>query len=230
MLIESNIITRASGSVGGCTFVPSRGGLTIRAKAAPTDRHTDQQNVHRSLVAKFQSRWLILTQPQRDAWNLYALNVPMPGPLGRMHNPGGIGMYLRANVPRANLGPIAPPINDAPTVFALTELTPDDRTEFFIVLNVLTIHFNEDDTWANTSGAFLFLFTSKAQNPGTANNRRGFRFANIISGSSTLPPTSPRNLSTAQDTQSGQRMFWRLVANLPDGRVSTSLFGSDIKP
>ena len=113
MLFTSPVIAEGSGSIAGLTASRNRGGNYLRARAVPVNPSTPAQIGVRTQLAVLASRWSsVLTQVARDTWDLYALNVLLPGPLGNPRNVGGLGMYIRTNIPASLAG--EPVIDTAP--------------------------------------------------------------------------------------------------------------------
>lgn len=85
----SQIMTIARGSVGGITFTANQfQQLIMRAKTSPVNPSSSVQSSIRSAFAQSCSRWGILTDAQRTAWNDYADTLQYTGPLGPYTMPG----------------------------------------------------------------------------------------------------------------------------------------------
>lgn len=217
MLITSQVIASGSGSVGGLTLSHNSGGLYFRARVIPTNPSTIFQTAIRVAVASLTARWIAdLTQVQRDAWELYAANVPLPGPLGNPRPVSGLAMYIRGNVSRIQTG--EPVADDAATVFDLSGFTPIAGE--VIGGQVLAFTFTNVDDWANADDAAMLVYMSRPQNV-TINFFQGpYRFADKIQGDATTAPTSPAAITSPFTLVPGQRVFGYIRVTREDGRYS----------
>lgn len=220
MKYKSQIVTQASGSVGGTTYSHNRGGLYQRARSIPTNPASSFQVAVRDFVADVTNRWLTtLTQAQRDGWDVYATQVLLPDSLGEPRNVGGIGMYLRSNVPRlqGSLTRIdAPPVVYNLGVFTTPVLTATAPT-------TLSVAFTAADPWHAAGGGGLVL-ASRGQN-GSINFFAGpYRFAGIIASGD----ASPKVLTAPFPLTAGQKVFCQFRATQPDGRLSAAVRFLDV--
>jgi len=220
-LFKSGIITQGSGSIGGTTLSHNRGGMYMRARTIPVNPDTSFQNVVRAQLANLVNRWAnTLTSVQRDAWNTYALNTPLTGPLGDPRNVGGIGMYIRGNVPRAVAG--LPLVDAGPTIFDTGGFTPVTAPTATDASDLLGFAYTAADAWANEDDAAMLIFGSRPQNPGINYFTGPYRYAAKIDGDSITPPTSPASETNPFVFAAGQRVFFRVAVSRADGRLSTT--------
>lgn len=221
MLFDSQLITAASGSVGGITASHNRGGKYFRARVTPTDPNTTRQQLIRALVADISGRWnSTLTEAQRQAWRLYSDNVPLPGPLGKVRPVGGLPMYIRSNIARRNAG--LPRVDDAPTVFDVARFTPITNPAATALTNRIQFDFDQFDPWVLETNSAMILFSSPAQNPSITFYKGPYRFGDLVLGSEDPPPSPPANLAAGFLITQNTRVFFRVVAVRADGRVSAS--------
>lgn len=218
-LFKSGIITQASGSIGGNTLSHNRGGLYMRARTVPVNPNTPAQAVVRAQLNNLVNRWAnILTAVQRDAWDTYALNTPLTGPLGDPRNVGGIGMYIRGNVPRAVAG--LPLVDDGPTIFDTGGFTPATAPTATDTADLIGFAYTNTDGWANEDDSAMLIFASRPQNPGVNYFTGPYRYADKIDGDAITPPTSPASVTSPFVFGVGQRMFFRISVSRADGRYS----------
>ena len=93
------------GSLGGITFQGSPFGTTIRTRTVPVNPNTPAQVAARSGFANASARWsLTLTAAQRQGWEDYASETPIPDRFGELRTVGGRRMYLRFNAAATILG------------------------------------------------------------------------------------------------------------------------------
>lgn len=228
MLFTSPVISRGSGSIAGITASRNRGGNYFRARAMPTNPNTPFQQAIRSYMAQLSAIWSsTLTQAARDKWDNYALQVPLPNALGEPINVGGIGMYQRSNVPRLQTTAAELPRQDvAPGIFDLGEFTPPVIVSATQSTQDLSITFDNTDEWANEDDSAMLVSISRPKNPGTNFFKGPYRFADVIQGNSTTPPTSPATIAAPFAFDVGQRVFVFIRVTRGDGRLSASFRGT----
>lgn len=220
-LFQSAIITAGSGSMGGLTLSHNRGGMYIRSRVVPTNPNTGPQGVVRAAMAYLTNRWAnTLTQVQRDGWDTYAENVPLPGPLGDPRNVGGLGMYVRSNLPAVAFSIAI--VDDAPIIFDTSGFTPVTAPTATDAGDLLGFNFTDTDDWANEDGALMLVFGSRPQNPAINYFTGPYQQSGGISGNSIAPPASPYSGANAFPFAAGQRVFFRVVVRRVDGRYSTT--------
>jgi hypothetical protein len=222
---KSQVLTQASGSVGGVTYAHNAGGLYQRARSIPTDPATAQQQVVRNAVSQLVTRWNnILTQVQRDSWDVYGQNVPVIDTLGDSILISGIAWYIKSNVPRRQI--VTAPVDPGPTVFSRESLT-DPSFEVTAATDIASVVFDNTDGWANEVGGFLMCFFSRPQNASINFFKGPYRFADVVTGAA-VPPASPAPITLPFPVAVGNKVFGRFLALGSDGRTSPSFRGSDI--
>jgi len=223
MIFTSPIISAGSGSVAGLTFSHNAGGMYVRARAIPTDPNSPEQQAVKALVGNLAGLWnSLLTSVQRDAWNVYAANVPLLNPLGQQRNVSGIAMYIRSNTARLQ-GTLAR-VDDAPTVFTLGDFT-NPSFGFDATADEVDVTFTAADAWANEDAAAMLVYASRPQNDSINFFKGPYRFAGEILGDAITPPTSPAAIAAPFPASAGQRVFERIVVVRADGRVSLDFRG-----
>lgn len=222
MLFKSQIVTQASGSVGGITASRNRGGMYFRGRAIPVNPNTARQISARSALSTLVERWQsTLSASQRAAWSLYAANVPLVGPTGDPRDVGGIGMYVRSNVPRLVAG--LSRIDAAPTEFS--EAPAPIVTAFTSVsgggvgngLNVTVSNFP-------VSGGNVLVQSGRPTAQGVLFFAGPFSFA----GSGSSSPVNVPNSALKFATVLGSRQYARVRFTLDDGRLSPPVIVSSI--
>lgn len=99
-LINSAILSAASGSMGGLVFSHNKGGMYTRKRVTPTNPRTTLQTAIRSGFKTTSSLWAnALTSAQRAGWIAFALANPVPNRLGAPCIITGLQMFMRFNVP-----------------------------------------------------------------------------------------------------------------------------------
>lgn len=219
MKFKSPVYTQASGSIGGITYSHNRGGMYTRGRAVPTNPGSAQQTAIRGFVAALTTAWTdTLTAAQRAAWDTYAENVPLLDALGEPRNVGGLGMYVRSNVPR--LQAAEPRVDDGPTTFTLGEFTNPTIVEVDATADEIDVGFTNTDDWANEDDAALLVLCSRPQSPGVNYFKGPYRYAGKVQGDSVTPPTSPASISLPFACVAGQKVFAQFRISRADGRLS----------
>lgn len=219
MKFKSPLISQASGSVGGATYSHNRGGMYIRNRTIPTNPASQFQVAIRNFVTALTSGWLsLLTAVQRAGWDNYADLVHLPDSLGDPRNVGGLGMYVRSNVPRLQAG--LPQVNDAPTIYNLGEFTTPAITSITASTSVMILTFDNTDEWANEDDAGLLILGSRGQNESINFFKGPYRYADKIEGDAITPPTSPANVTIPFPLAVDQKVFCQFRVTREDGRLS----------
>jgi len=219
MKIKSALLTQASGSIGGLTASRNAGGMYFRARSVPVNPQTAQQIAIRNALSTLTTAWQeTLTDAQREAWTTYAENVLLPDALGEPRNVGGIGMYVRSNVPRLQAG--LPRVDDGPVVFDQASFTaPTTSITDDLTMN-LTVTFDSGDAWVAEDDAAMLVYTSRQQAPSINFFKGPYRLAGTIAGNLATPPTSPATLTTAFPAAVANAMFSQFRVTRADGRLS----------
>ncbi len=220
-LFESQLVTAASGSIGGVVFSHNAGGLYMRARTTPTNPNTPRQNIVRAATSNLANRWSnILTQAARDEWNIYALNTPLINKLGLMSTVSGIAMYIRSNVSRFQAGLARQDI--APSAFNLGEFTPILSPTATSAGTLVGGDFDATDAWANEDGSALLVYIARPQNLSIEYFTNPYAFSGSVLGDAITPPVSPFSVTSAFPFVGGQKIFFRVVVTRADGRYSTT--------
>lgn len=219
MKFKSALVTQASGSAGGATFAHNSGGLYMRARSIPTNPSTAFQTAVRNILSGLSQAWsATLTTAQRTAWDTYATNVPLIGPLGDSRKVGGLAMYIRCNTPRVQAGLSS--IAAAPTIFTLGTFTNPTLT-ITASTGLISVAFTNTDLWASATTGALLVYSSRPQSVGINFFKGPYRLAGKIVGA-TVPPTSPVSVTSPFTLTAGQKVFVQIQATLPDGRLSAA--------
>lgn len=218
--------TDMSGSIAGITASHNRGGTYFRNRAIPVNPATPQQVAVRGFMVTLSTAWVqTLTQVQRDAWDQYALQVPLPDALGDPRNVGGLGMYIRSNIPRLQAGLLR--VDPGPTVYALPTFT-DPAIASITAPDALSLTFTPADGWANEDDAAMLILGSRGQNESINFFKGPYRFAGSIPGDGTTAPTSPAAITMPFVLTAAQKAFVQVRVTLADGRLSGTFRGESI--
>lgn len=221
MKFKSQVLTQASGSVGGITYAHNQGGLYQRARSIPVNPQTPEQVAVRDAMSQISTAWVeTLTPAQRAAWRTYAQNVPLIDSLGDPINVGPIAMYNRSNISRLQASLAR--VDDAPTIFDLGEFTGPTVTAS-AATGDLTVTFTEADDWVIEDGASLLVYSSRQQNAAVSFFKGPYRFAGQVAGDSGTPPTSPATIASPFAIAEGNRIWVKFRVTRADGRLSAEL-------
>lgn len=222
MLFTSQIVTKASGSMGGVTASHNRFGQYFRARATPVNPSTAFQIAVRANLANYASKWTTLTALQRDAWDTYGDNVPVVNKVGEVVFLTGFNHYVRTNTLRVQAGLEA--LDDAPTNFTVADFVNPTFTVGVAVggTAAATIAFDDTEAWTAEDGSALVCWIARPVSQ-TRNFFKGpFRFLAALAGDSGAPaatPFLPAAGPFAVAVDQLQYLAFRLLA--ADGRVST---------
>lgn len=216
-------VASISGSIGGTTFSRNRGGAYARNRTVPINPNSEFQAIVRSLMSNLANIWAeTLTDAQRTAWEAYAEAVPLPNPLGEDRNVGGVGMFIRGNLVRGQIGyGDLPLVSDGPTILSLSAFTPPAIVGIVASTDTASISFDNTDAWANEDDAGMAIYASRPKNPGVNFFKGPYRYAEKVLGDGTTPPTSPVAVSLPFPVEAGQRVFFRVNVYRADGRAGS---------
>lgn len=220
----SQVYSQASGSIGGITYSHNRFGLYTRSRITPTNPQTGFQTQVRNAMSSLADRWVnVLTQAQRDAWTLYADNVPVLDKLGQSINLTGMNMYIRSNVPRVQFDQIAsvtvPTVDAGPTNFSLAETDPT-AAMVMTAPQAGAISFDTGLPWVGEDDAFLLPYSGRPQNASIDFFKGPYRLCLPVEGDSITPPTSPGSNTSLYVYTAGQKCFSYARISRADGRLS----------
>jgi hypothetical protein len=217
MKFKSQVLTQASGSIGGITYSHNRGGMYTRARAIPTNPNSPQQQAVKAILANLAVVWTnTLNVAQRAAWDLYAANVPIIDVLGSPIFLTGLNMFVRSNVPRVQAGMVQ--VTVAPPNFNVGSFTNPSATASAATQQISLV-FTNTDTWAVAVGGAMLLAASRPQQAAINYFKGPYRFAGKVLGA-VIPPTSPQTIPVPFAVLQGQRLFLKVNVVQVDGRLS----------
>jgi hypothetical protein len=194
----------------------------MRLRAIPTNPNTIYQQVVKGFFSQLTALWsTVLTLAQRQAWDAYADAVLLPNAQGYPRNVGGLGMYIRSNTVRLQSGLAR--VDSGPTNHTLAAMTNPNLTTAGVGGGANTdFTYDNTDEWATETGGGLLCWLSRSINV-TRNFFKGpYRYAGIILGDDTTPPTSPGVVTNPFVQVLGLNVHGRFRCVTADGRVSSS--------
>ncbi len=222
LVIYGGGVADISGSIGGTTFARNKAGAYARNRTIPINPGSARQQTVRFGMAQLVTRWVeTLTDTQRASWETYAANVFLPNPMGQPRDVGGIGMYVRSNLPRiTNLGAPLAIVDDAPTIFDLGTFTEPAADSVDAAADTVDWSFSITDDWATEVGASMMVFASRPQNPSVKFFKGPYQAMGPILGEAV--PTSPKTINLPFPVAVGNKVFFRANVTRLDGRLASS--------
>lgn len=212
------------GAIGGQVHSKNRSGNYIRARTTPVNPQSSRQNTIRAIVAFLANTWsALLSQVQRDQWEVYADAIVVTNKLGAAIKLTGFNHYIRSNSVRlqGGAGVIAP----GPSILSLP---PEDPLMIGTVdeaAQQISVAFDDTLDWVDQDEGYIFVYMSAPKNTGVNFIGGPFRFAGVIQGDSTTPPTTPTTMAAPFPVAENQEIVVRARLGEEDGRLS-NLFRS----
>ena len=212
-------ILDARGSIGGNTASRNRFGAYWRARVVPVNPNSPRQQAVRNAMVALTGRWSsTVTAPQRAQWDAYAEAIAWKNKLGATVKLTGFNMYIRSNMALDVAGIV--PVDAGPAILSL----PDGDSLFSVTISEATqlISVTFDDTlgWLDEDDGALLVSAGTPVNVTRDFFDGPWRVAGAISGSSTVPPTTPETVPAPFAYQEGQLVYVRARIIREDGRVS----------
>lgn len=206
-----------SGKQGGIVWSHNASGPYVRNRAIPVNPNTSRQIAVRVSVRNLGIRWsIVLTQAERDAWDVYAANVSWLNRLGQTITLTGLNHFVRSNTPR--LISAIPVIDVAPVIFDLAAAEPELSATASEATQDLTIDGEAAGPWVGEAGAWQFYYMGLPQNPGRKFFGGPYRLLTATPGAG--PPPFPVVTAAAFPFAEGQRLWVRSRIARGDGRLS----------
>lgn len=215
-LFKSQLVTQASGSIGGATFTRTRSGMVLRGRAMPVNPASQYQQAVRSAQSGISTNWQAqLTDLQRESWENYASQVSRKNKLGDTIYLTGQQMFVRCNVPRVQAG--LAPVLDGPTTFNLGDPTMNLNAVVELdVTNTILV-----DWTGSAEDADVLIYVSRPMAT-TRNFFKGpFRYNNAFSLSAGEATLNTDRLP--QPIAEGNKVVIRTRVSYADGRLSDAV-------
>lgn len=227
----SHTMSVIRGSVGGLTYTKNQyAGIIMKRRMPPTNPNTLLQSEMRSVMSQVNYQWSnLLTQTERDDWDLYAMNTPLSGPIGEYNISGrlffiagrSLAQYLKNRF--SLVGAVS---NTAPTSPGLLGISA------FSVVSATGPATGIDVSFSNLATEGVgFLVNVSAPYNASRQIAHGPWDSNLTEGGEVAGSGSP--LVNIPSLVSGKRYFVRLrvvvLDTAGDGhRISAAYFGSAI--
>lgn len=220
MLFKSAMVGEARGSMGGVTASRNRYGQYFRQRAVPVNPNSARQLAVRANFLGFAFFWTnVLTQAQRDAWDLYGDNVTWKNKLGDDISLIGYNHFQRSSGAIAAAGGTI--VLDGPTNFTLPGADPTFAAAISEATQLISVTFDNTLGWANADGGWMLIHMAQPKAASRLFIGGPTRTAGAIEGDAITPPTSPETIAVPYAVAETQKteVLARIIE--ADGRVST---------
>ena len=208
-----------SGSIGGNVFSHSRFGQYMRLRSIPVNPQSQRQNKVRAAIASLASSWSnVLTQLQRDAWELYAANISRTNAVGGAIKLTGFNHYVRSN--SVLLQSDLTEVDDGPTTLTLPGADPLFVCTVDEAAQEISVVFDPALAWNQIDDGHMIVQMSQPKSAGTSFVGGPFRLAGTLDGATAVPLTSPQVIATPFAVTEGQVVACRARIIEPGGRLS----------
>lgn len=226
MLFKSPLVGEGSGSLGGLTASHNRYGQYLRSRVTPVNPNSTRQLVVRARFAGIAGTWInILTQAQRDAWNLYGENVLVKNALGDDIKLIGYSHFQRSG--GAILAAGSPLVLDGPTNFSLPAADTVFAAAISEATQLISVTFDDTLDWVDQDTGHMLIHMALPRSGSRDFIGGPTRVAGSIDGDSTTPPTTPDTIAVPYAVAETQKteVLARIIEE--DGRVS-NLFRTSV--
>ncbi len=207
------------GSIGGQVHSRNPAGNYIRARTTPVNPKTARQNKIRAVIQALAQRWSnVLTQLQRDAWEVYAAAITRQNKLGAQIKLSGFNHFIRSNSPRSNMDDTI--IDVGPVLLTLPPADPTFVCTVDETNQQISVVFDTNLDWITQDDAHMIVSMSIPKAIGTNFIGGPFRVAGVIDGIDPGGVASPQVLSVPFPVAEGQVVACSARISENDGRLS----------
>lgn len=223
MILKSDVLTQASGSIGGVTYSHGRSGLQRQKRLTRSDKSTNRQQAVRAVFTSLSLAWSgELSEAQRLGWRNYASLTSISDRFGQPKLLSASAMFLRCN--SIALQAALPRFDDAPTRPGLTRLGLVRMTLLQGGNRYLVLTAPESE-WRENDGGALVVQTSQFLPQGVKRNHLEQRQMLVVKGRTVGPPVLTISFFNAfnqsvGDYDVGTPLHWRATAIDQTGRLS----------
>lgn len=207
------------GSIGGQVHARNRSGNYIRARTTPVNPRSSRQNDIRVAIQSLAPIWSkVLTQGQRDAWEVYGAAITRTNKLGMAIKLPGFNHFIRSNSIRVQSD--NPVVIAAPAALTLPPADPLFVVEVDETNQELSITFDPALAWNNIDDGFMYVYMSMPKATGRNFIGGRFRLAGPLVGSTGTPLTSPQVMSVPFPVAEDHAISCKARISEVDGRLS----------
>ncbi len=212
-------VAALSGSEGGTTASRNKFGQYFRQKSQPVNPNTARQIAVRNVFSDLAFKWTnLLTQVQRDAWNLYGLSVVFKDSLGQDIFLTGFNHYVRTNT--VGVGGAVARVDTGPTIFTLADTDPSIVATLSEATQILSLAFDDTLSYIDEDDALMQVQMTAPVGPGREFIGLRTRIAGYILGDSGVPLTSPQTFPVPFAVAENQKVIVQCRILRADGRLS----------
>jgi len=211
-------ITDMRGSIAGTVFSKNRYGSYARGRTVPVNPNSTRQQAVRNILGQLVSAWsMILTQAQRNAWEVYAAACNFTNKLGQTIQLTGYNHYIRSNVARLNNGMTR--VDTGPTELSLPPTDGSFAVDVSEASQLVTVTFDDSAAWANEDSGCMSIHQGLPKNSATAFYGNHFRTLGTLQGTSG-GLASPQTMAVDFPVAQYQRNWFFGRIGRADGRLS----------
>lgn len=219
LFLSGPLVGEIRGSEGGTTFSRNRFGQYTRQRSVPVNPNSSRQSIARFRLAQATTFWsVVLTQVQRDAWILFGNNVSWLNGLGQPVSLPGFQHFVRmfAAFLQGTLSfvPNGPVIFTLPGADSLFAATVSEATQ------LISVAFDVTEGWVDEDNAGMLVHMNQPVGAGRQFIGPPQRFAGVILGDATTPPTSPQTIAVPYGVAVNQNTIVSYRIGRADGRLS----------
>ena len=209
----------ARGSIGGQVHSRNRYGSYIRARTTPVNPQSDRQNIIRAIIQFLSQAWSnVLTQLQRDSWEVYADAITRQNKLGQQIKLTGFNHFIRSNSVRSQTSLATVPAG--PTTLSLPPADPTFACTVDEAAQQISVVFNAALDWNTQDGGGLIVSMSEPKASGTNYIGGPMRVAGVIAGIDPGGVASPQVIAVPFPVAEGQEVVCSARITELDGRLS----------
>lgn len=216
-------VLAASGSIGGQTASHNRFGNYFRARTTPVNPQSSRQNIMRAVIQNLAQRWSnVLTQAQRDQWEVYADNIVRTDSLGSQMKLTGFNHFIRSNSIRLQSADNT--IGDGPIILTLPPGDPVFACTVDVAGQQISVAYDPLLDWNDQDFGHMYVFMSLPKAAGVQFIGGPWRLAGDFIGIQGAPPASPQVLSVPFPVGLDQQVKCYARISEEDGRLSDRFF------
>lgn len=219
IFLPGPIVGEIRGSEGGTVFSRNRFGQYTRQRSVPVNPNTGRQTIARARLGGAAGFWsLALTGVQRIGWDLFGDNVSWLNALGQPVSLPGFQHFVRMFTAFVQAG--IPPVFEPPTAFTLPAADESFAASISEATQLISVIFDVTQPWVSQDGAAMIIHMNQPRGVGRTFIGPPARFAGVILGNNTTPPTSPQTIAVPYLVAADQNTIVSYRIGEADGRLS----------
>jgi len=213
------IVTDIRGAIGGVVFSRNKSGAIARKRTTPFNPKSVLQEAIRAIMSFVVQLYKTgLTSAQKAEWAVFAKNTDAKNKLGETIKLSGYNQFVKSNVAAKNAG--LPEILDGPATFILPGEDPTLSVSVSEASQTLQVTFDDTRDWVDENGSGMLIYMGIPQDDSIDFFNGPWRYADVILGDDTTPPTAPETIACPFPVVEGQKIFTKARIIKADGRLS----------